>query len=129
MKGVKTAQQERSRQMHQRLVAALERLLKDKPFENISVAEIAKEAGASVGAVYTRFENKDAFIPVLFELYQERHAAYVEETTHNAPPVTTLRDALQNSMVAGWHFLTSESHLLRAVHLYSRIRPDLVGPY
>ena len=65
MKGAKPALQTRSQQTRDKLVAALERLLRDKAFENISVAEIAREAGVSVGAVYTRFENKDAFIPVL----------------------------------------------------------------
>ena len=72
MKGAKPALQTRSQQTRDKLVAALERLLRNKPFEQISVAEIAQEAGVSVGAVYTRFENKDAFIPVLFDLYKAR---------------------------------------------------------
>lgn len=128
MKGAKAVHQERSRKTRDKLVAALERLLKQKPFEKIAITELSKEAGVSVGAVYNRFENKDAFIPVLFELYKARHEAYMLEA-QSAEPASDLRGALQQSMVSGWRFLIAESHLLRAVHLYSRLRPDLVGDY
>ena len=70
--GVKPAEQLRARETRDKLVAALERLLKEKAFTEISVAEIANEAGVAVGTVYRRFENKDALIPVVFDLYRAR---------------------------------------------------------
>ena len=129
MKGAKPALQTRSRQTRDKLVAALERLLRHKAFENISVAEIAREAGVSVGAVYTRFENKDAFIPVLFELYRARlsdHEAeqYAEAETDGDE---SLRGVLRRTLRVGAQFMGREAHLMRAAHLYAHIRPDLIG--
>ncbi|MGJ3231857.1 MAG: TetR/AcrR family transcriptional regulator [Oceanicaulis sp.] len=127
MKGAKPALQARSKKTRDSIVAALDRLLKDRPFEQVSVAEIAREAGVSVGAVYTRFENKDALIPVLFELYQKR---LEEEGARRAaePAPEGLRDTLKAAMGQAWAMMERHGHLMRAAHLHARLRPDLVGP-
>lgn len=41
------------------------RLLADHDHEHISVAQLAREAGISVGAFYQRFPNKDAFLSMV----------------------------------------------------------------
>ncbi|MEQ8404590.1 MAG: TetR/AcrR family transcriptional regulator [Oceanicaulis sp.] len=127
MNGEKPALQARSKKTRDSIVAALDRLLKQRPFEQVSVAEIAREAGVSVGAVYTRFENKDALIPVLFELYQKR----LEEETERqaaAPAPEGLRATLKSAMGRAWTMMERHGHLMRAAHLHARLRPDLVGP-
>lgn len=58
-------QQERSRQTAERIVAAALGLLAQKPVEAISVAEIARTAGVSVGGFYARFESKAALFAYL----------------------------------------------------------------
>lgn len=126
MKGAKPALQKRSRETRDRIVAALDRLLKARAFEQVSVAEIAREAGVSVGAVYTRFENKDALIPVLFELYRQRLDEEIEARRADPAP-EGLRDALQQAMGHAWAMMERHGHLMRAAHLYARLRPDLVG--
>jgi AcrR family transcriptional regulator len=127
MKGAKPAHQARSRQTRDKIVAALDRLLKERPFDQVSVAQIASEAGVSVGAVYQRFENKDALIPVLFELYQNR---LDEEAARQAlaKKPKGLRETLKHAMRQAWAMMERHGHLMRAVHLYARQRPDLVGP-
>lgn len=127
MKGAKPALQARSKQTRDRIVAALDRLLKSRPFEQVSVAEIAAEAAVSVGAVYQRFENKDALIPVLFELYRQR---LDEEAARQAstPPPEGLRATLKAAMGQAWSMMERHGHLMRAAHLHARLRPDLVGP-
>ncbi|EAP89502.1 hypothetical protein OA2633_09559 [Oceanicaulis sp. HTCC2633] len=129
MKGAKPALQTRSQHTRDKLVAALERLLRQKAFEQISVAEIAHEAGVSVGAVYNRFENKDAFIPVLFELYKARLEDHAADQHAEAEQDTdeSLRGVLQRTLRVGARFMAREAHLMRSVHLYARIRPDLIG--
>lgn len=129
MTGAKPALQARSKQTRDLLVAALERLLRDKPFEEISVTEIAKEAGVSVGAIYRRFENKDAFIPVIFELYRDRLTTYERDSraSRAAGPSPGLQAALHRSLAFAWTAIERDGHLMRAVHLYARIRPELVG--
>jgi AcrR family transcriptional regulator len=44
------------------IVSACEALLKERSFEQISMADIAKRAGISVGNLYNRFSDKDALI-------------------------------------------------------------------
>ncbi len=53
---------------------AANRLLADHDHEQISVAQLAREAGISVGAFYQRFPNKDAFLSrvVVERLYGAR---------------------------------------------------------
>lgn len=101
----------------------------DRPFEQISVAEIAREAGVSVGGVYRRFASKDALIPVLFELYKTRLGEFEREiiARAEAEPPAGLHATLQQAMRTAWSQVEAHGHLLRAVYLYARIRPDLVG--
>lgn len=53
----------------ERLLDATEELLRDQPFEAIGVQEIVRRAGSSVGAFYTRFRDKEALLPLLYERY------------------------------------------------------------
>jgi AcrR family transcriptional regulator len=126
--GVKPATQARSRQTREKLVLALERLLRERDFDSITIAELAAEAGLSVGAVYRRFDNKDAFIPVIFELYLKRmeERMATPEGKAEIDPEAGLRAALHVIVLNGWKFIETDGHLIRAAHLYARLRPDLV---
>jgi len=59
------AKQRRSQITYNKLIEAGFRLLETRDFDFISIAEIAKEAGYSVGAFYARFENKEEFFLAL----------------------------------------------------------------
>jgi AcrR family transcriptional regulator len=76
LRWVKPPRQDRSRDTHDRFVDAAQRLLaKGRSFHEISVAELAKEAEASVGAFYHRFRDKVALLHVLqIELNKEGEA-------------------------------------------------------
>jgi AcrR family transcriptional regulator len=68
--------QARSRATEEKILAALERLLEDKRFEDVAVTELAAEAGVSVGGVYARFGSKDALLTALharYEAYRTEH--------------------------------------------------------
>jgi AcrR family transcriptional regulator len=66
LRWVRPPQQDRSKSTHDRLVEAAERLLaKGRSWHEISVAELVREAGTSVGAFYNRFRDKDALLHVL----------------------------------------------------------------
>ena len=129
LSGAKPATQKRSQKTRDKLVEALEVLLRDKPFDQISVAEIAAEAGLAVGTVYRRFENKDAFIPVMFEIYMARLNAFNTDpaTQVRINPADGLRGALRSIARQGWAFMEDQAHIIRSAHLYARLRPDLVG--
>lgn len=56
------AQQERSRQAERKLLRSLTALLAIRPYEQISVPEIAAQAGVAVGSVYRRFPSKERLL-------------------------------------------------------------------
>ncbi|MES2178714.1 MAG: helix-turn-helix domain-containing protein [Gemmatimonadota bacterium] len=51
--------QQRARALIDRVAAATSALLAERDFEDITVADIARRAGVSVGVVYTRFATKE----------------------------------------------------------------------
>ncbi len=123
------AAQGRSRRTRDKLVAALAALLREKPFEGVTMAELAARAGVAVGTVYRRFANKDALIPVIFEIYLAMLEDYAADPA-NALALSdqaTLRSALHAICTQGWRMLKAEPQLIRTAHLYARLRPDLVG--
>ena len=69
---VSPAQQRRSRDTHDNIVGAFRALLATEAFDAVSVAQIAKRAGSSVGGVYARFASKDAMLlPVIDDILGE----------------------------------------------------------
>jgi AcrR family transcriptional regulator len=62
---IATPRQTRSQKTLDRLVQACEGLLREKPFERISVSELAKRGRSSVGAFYGRFGGKEELLDFL----------------------------------------------------------------
>ena len=63
--------QDRSRLTAERFLDAAFKLLESKTFDELSVADLAREAGRSVGAFYQRFGSKEDFLVVLLVTYFE----------------------------------------------------------
>lgn len=76
---LRPARQQRSRQTLDRIVEALERLIEEKTFEEITVAEVCRLAGASIGSFYERVGNKDA---LLEHLRQRFYVEIIEQVAH-----------------------------------------------
>ncbi|MCP3986498.1 MAG: TetR/AcrR family transcriptional regulator [bacterium] len=74
---IRPVQQARSQQTLERLLDSAEALIADKGFDDITVAEIASRADCSVGAVYSRFRDKQGVLHSL----QDR---FVDEATLTA---------------------------------------------
>ncbi len=123
------ASQDRSRRTREKLVTAFGALLREKAFEAITMAELAERSGVAVGTVYRRFANKEALIPVIFEVYLQMLQT---QSTDNSRHMTledddTLWDATLKLCKAAWDVLERDPQLIRSAHLYARLRPDLVG--
>ena len=76
--GAKPAVQRRSQETRDKIVDALDSLLKEKDFEAISVTEIAQRASVSPASIYQRFSNRDAAVAILLELYMRRVAEWAK---------------------------------------------------
>jgi AcrR family transcriptional regulator len=75
---VRPPRQARSQLTLGRILDAAEALLRERSWEETSVAEIARRAGSSVGAFYTRFKDKDALLAELHERFIEEAIATAE---------------------------------------------------
>lgn len=66
---IKPPLQTRSERTLQRLADAARGLLDERDFDQISIPQITRRAGVATGTFYTRFANKDALLPFLYERY------------------------------------------------------------
>jgi AcrR family transcriptional regulator len=92
--------QDRSRLTAERFLAAALTLLETKTFEALSVADLAKEAGRSVGAFYQRFGSKDDFLTVLLTAYFERGEAESARVLAEGKDETVVEALLAENLAA-----------------------------
>jgi AcrR family transcriptional regulator len=76
---VRPPRQARSQQTLDRILDAAEALVAEKGFDDSPVAEIVARAGSSVGAFYTRFEDKYALLHALSARFSEQGMATADE--------------------------------------------------
>ncbi len=120
--------QVRSQQTLERIVAALEALLGFRDFEAISVAEITKRAGTSVGAFYARFTGKDALLPLLYERYGADLERRMEALVAGIPwDELDLRGSVERLVRLLIEQFRGRRGLMRAVGLFARQRPDAIS--
>lgn len=122
----KHAVQQRSLAKRDRILKAMDTLLKRKPFSQINVADVARQARLSPATLYQRFSNEDAAASILLELYYHK----VEEWAHRprkVVPRASLFDALVAIAADGYDQIAELGYVMRPAYLYSRYRPDRVG--
>lgn len=96
--------QDRSRKTRDALIAATWKLLQSQPWQAISINDIVKLAGSSVGAFYSRFTDKEALLEALgAEWLDERWAQRARGFASLEP----------NADFAAYAILGSYHHLLR----------------
>jgi AcrR family transcriptional regulator len=89
--------QKRSRKTYDALIATGFRLLEQREFEALTIAELARSAGYSVGAFYSRFHSKDEFLEALIARHLEGRSSTREgliAATSTADLVNVLIDDL-----------------------------------
>ncbi len=112
---VNPAVQVRSRETLERILDATQHLLDRRPFREITIAEIAKNANTSPPSIYARFENKQALLGALFERHAVAQRALIErlfelDRWQSVPLAATLRQTLP-VMVAAYR---AKQGLIRA---------------
>ncbi|HZF28535.1 MAG TPA: TetR/AcrR family transcriptional regulator [Gammaproteobacteria bacterium] len=63
--------QARGRKTYDALIATAFELLEEREFDTLTVAELAKAAGYSVGAFYARFKSRDEFFDAMIAQHME----------------------------------------------------------
>ncbi|NVJ99813.1 MAG: TetR/AcrR family transcriptional regulator [Alphaproteobacteria bacterium] len=113
--------QARGHETRRKILDATLSLLEDRHFEALTIADIAARAGMAVGNFYKRFKNKEALLPPLYAEYNNRFAAFagMQHSLQDADPWRAMVETTVG-------FFEENRGLIRALHLHSRLKPDLV---
>ena len=76
---IPTPRQARSERTLEKILGACDRLLEERPFEQISMQDIAREAGVSVGNLYNRFSDKNGLVDHVLASHQVRFMNDIRE--------------------------------------------------
>ena len=102
------SKQTRSEKTQAALLDAAEELIVEKGVDGASVTEIAKRAGASVGAVYHHFKDKTALRNAVFH----RMTSEIADTNRQAADPARWRDASVHEMIEA--FVSFRLHQTKA---------------
>jgi AcrR family transcriptional regulator len=94
--------QERGRKTYQALIAAGFKLLEKREFEAITIIDISRVAGYSVGAFYARFKSKDEFFEAMIAHHIRERAVSREELLANAPRDKFVEQLIEQLVDSYW---------------------------
>jgi AcrR family transcriptional regulator len=121
--------QKRSQATLDRILVAAEELLRTRLLEEITLGDILAKSSVSVGAFYTRFPNKDALIPCLYDRYDRRLAQaasrVLEIQRWAGRPLPWRLRLLFRYVVRAYRL---NRGLMRALTLKVRMDPDVASP-
>jgi AcrR family transcriptional regulator len=107
------------------MTTATRKLLASKPFDDVAIRDVVREAGTSIGAFYNRFTDKRALLEYLD--VQQTAAALTLWTAffdrprwRTAPPVDIVRAFIAAAVRAH----RQNAGLLRAIHVRLRSQDD-----
>jgi len=119
-----TIKQKRSKKTYDALITKCFQLLKKRDFDSITVADLSRSAGYSVGAFYTRFRSKDEFFDAMVTHHLVDRKAFLDylfSTLHN----DDLIDELIKDMV---HYFWINQKFWRAALVRSMRDPEFWAP-
>ena len=118
--------QARSERTLQRLLDAAEALIKEKGHAAVSIPEIARRAGSSVGGFYARFRDKDELLRALEERHfielSERVEALADARRWANAPTTAIVEAAVAELVS----ITRERRQMIAAFLVRAIEDPII---
>jgi AcrR family transcriptional regulator len=121
--------QDRSRRTLEKIGRAVEALLATRSFDDISVNDIVARARCSIGSFYARFKSKDDLLPYLYQRYDADLRPRIQARVQSAPwQDLSFREMVRLVAEHTVDMYLERRHLLRAVALLARTRPEVIGP-
>lgn len=109
--------QERSRKSYEAFIATGFRLLEQHEFESITIAELAREAGYSVGAFYARFRSRDEFFEAMVAHHIHERSATRQRILEEASRDQLIGELIEDLVSCYWHRRGFwRAALMRSVH-------------
>ena len=94
--------QKRSRKTYDALIATAFKLLEQREFDEISIADLAQKAGYSVGAFYARFKSKDELFDAMIEQHVDNRRRTRAHQFATASDSALIRVVLEDTIQYYW---------------------------
>jgi AcrR family transcriptional regulator len=116
--------QKRSQKTYDALIAATFALLQKREFDDISIAELSRKAGYSVGAFYSRFQSKDELFTAMIARHIEGRKVARERLFSAAPDSRLIEAYIEETVTYYWQ----HRRFWRAALMRSIRDPDFWEP-
>ncbi len=118
--------QRRSQESLERILDAAELLIRERGFDNMTIAEVVHRSGSSVGSLYARFRNKLGLLQAVQVRYHARvENAIAAEFGGDGPRDECLEDAVGRIVRVLCDYLLNEPELFRAFVLQAVSDPRI----
>jgi len=115
--GSERIKQKRGRKTYDALIATGFKLLAHREFESITIAELARAAGYSVGAFYARFKSKDEYFDALLAHHVAERRRVRERMFAEADGTDWVRDVIEEAVNYYWRRRRFwRAALMRSIH-------------
>jgi AcrR family transcriptional regulator len=122
----KPPKQRRSQESLERILDAAETLIRERGFEQMTIAEVVQSSGSSVGSLYARFRDKLALLRAVQVRYHARvENAIAAEFSGDHPQDECLEDAARRVVAVLCDYLLHEPELYRAFILQAVSDPGV----
>ena len=124
---VHTPKQARSQDTQERVLQALEEMLSERFFEQITIRDLAARTGVASGTIYRRFKDKEALLPVLYARFDHMNSEWAIEFWNDFALDSERRVEPRIRHLVGKHLAFYKAHapILRTVYLYMRLHGEL----
>ncbi|MCA9331160.1 TetR/AcrR family transcriptional regulator, partial [Candidatus Saccharibacteria bacterium] len=116
--------QRRSKETVRQILLAAAELFAERGVATVTTNDIADRAGIPIGSVYSYYEDKEAILTSLVELYYSEVIAIMDQLSDNPLLPHMTRFEVATIIINIWSYYLENNHPLNYV-LYLRIDPGL----
>lgn len=122
--GILPTRQRRSQETTVALLEAGAELLRDCAFDELSMDELCRRVGVTIGAFYGRFESKDAYFAALMALAAKRCLAAIDEAVAKDDRThAELQKVCRDVVAVVTDVIRRNEGVLRAAMQYKAVQP------
>jgi AcrR family transcriptional regulator len=126
--GILPTQQRRSQETTVALLEAAAAMLRERSLDELSIEDLCKRVGVTIGAFYGRFESKDAFFSALMALAVKRTIAAVRAAVADEDNLETgLEAACRRVVEVAVDVVRRNVGVVRAAAQYESVYPERWG--
>jgi AcrR family transcriptional regulator len=126
--GILPTQQRRSQETTVALLEAAALMLRERSLDELSIEDLCRRLGVTIGAFYGRFESKDAFFSALISLAARKALAAVRAAVADEENLGSgLEEACRRVVEVAVDVVRRNEGVVRAASQYESIHPERWG--